>query len=649
MAEVFLSYDREDEVRGRRIAEAIEKAGHSVWWDRRIKSGAQYGREIDEALRRADAVVVLWSGKSVESAWVRDEAATGRDSGKLVPARIDSVDPPLGFRQYQTTDLTRWTGRRKSAEFEGLLEGIASLASGTDAPSDHPAPGAPARTPPTSRQWLAMAIGIFAVAALGLLAWHFLSRSSSVPVVAVAAADGSPQSQALARDLLVKLGALQATRAGSLNLVSDQDAGGDPALTFEVARSGEGGAEANVVLLGAGDRSVLWARDIRDPAGNEADLRQQLAYAAAHVLGCALETLDPATRRLEGASLKTYLNACSLAPDASPGEMAELIPGLQQLVQDAPHFAGGWAKLLQAEAAVAMDVTKPEDAALRQALMRRVAEARKRHPDLAEAYLVEARLAASPEFLKRSQLPDRAIAANPDDAELRSTRSIFLTYVGRLDEAVVDAARAVELDPLSPSTRNAYITALAFSGRLDEALEELREAERLWPGASNVIGAAFVVHARVGDPREALKALRAGALKGSIPRWVRLHEALIDARIDPSPAKVEKAIDVARQAYEKVPTAIGGYSQVLVEFGREEELFEILLNWSRRDMRRLGRGRPVPSQVQEVPGRPALHSRRAAARTARLLARDRKMAGLLLQARPSLRLRGRSEETERLT
>ena len=81
MAQVFLSYDREDGPRARVIAQALERAGHFVWWDLHIKGGAEYGKVIEEALAEADSVVVLWSTKSVDSAWVRDEAAAGRAAG----------------------------------------------------------------------------------------------------------------------------------------------------------------------------------------------------------------------------------------------------------------------------------------------------------------------------------------------------------------------------------------------------------------------------------------------------------------------------------------------------------------------------------------------------------------------------------------
>src|SRR5205814_6105833 len=75
MAGVFLSYDRDDSDKARILASALERAGHSVWWDLHVRGGAQFSKVIEEALKAADAVVVLWSKDSIDSAWVRDEAA----------------------------------------------------------------------------------------------------------------------------------------------------------------------------------------------------------------------------------------------------------------------------------------------------------------------------------------------------------------------------------------------------------------------------------------------------------------------------------------------------------------------------------------------------------------------------------------------
>lgn len=65
MPSVFLSYAREDLDSARKIGLILEDAGHSVWWDRRIKGGAQYSKAIDKALAAADLIVVLWSADCV--------------------------------------------------------------------------------------------------------------------------------------------------------------------------------------------------------------------------------------------------------------------------------------------------------------------------------------------------------------------------------------------------------------------------------------------------------------------------------------------------------------------------------------------------------------------------------------------------------
>ena len=130
MTKVFLSYDREDRSLARKIAAAMEGLGHTVWWDRHIRGGAEFSKQIDQALEAAEAVVVLWSKKAIASAWVRDEAATGRDSGRLVPVRIDDCSPPLGFRQYQTIDLLDGGKLSRDSGLAELDEALRQLAPG---------------------------------------------------------------------------------------------------------------------------------------------------------------------------------------------------------------------------------------------------------------------------------------------------------------------------------------------------------------------------------------------------------------------------------------------------------------------------------------------------------------------------------------
>lgn len=135
MADVFVSYASEDRDRIAWIVDAIEQAGCSVWWDRRIGLGASFDREIERELDAAACVVVIWSKHSIESEWVRNEAHEALERGVLLPVSIDDVKPPLAFRRTQTAQLTV---PASSGELDSLLAEIASTVTRVPVPRSGP-------------------------------------------------------------------------------------------------------------------------------------------------------------------------------------------------------------------------------------------------------------------------------------------------------------------------------------------------------------------------------------------------------------------------------------------------------------------------------------------------------------------------------
>lgn len=480
MTSVFLSYDRDDAAKARSIAQALEKAGHSVWWDFHIKGGAEYGKEIEQALADADAVVVLWSRQSVDSAWVRDEAAAGRDRGRLVPVRLDETNPPIGFRQYHNIDLSAWKGRGKPPRLQDILTSIAGF---TGKQPEGPAGTVPASAPSlremsrTVRLVLVTAL-VFAALSLG---YFFVNRTpkSDVPVVAVTAADKSSSTQSLADDLFIKLGSLQSTNADALQLV-EQGSDAEPDLSFRVAqKSVDGQAHATVALIARDNSGLLWSGEYQQSQRPIADLRQQVAYSIALVLKCATEAMAQDHEKLEDMTLKLYLGGCARLSEKNE-EPQPLVEIFGRVTQQAPDFEGGWAKLLITETN-AFNIAR--DPMIGRSLRAHIKQARKLNPTMAEAYVAESWLLDLGQINGWMSLAAEAVSKNPSNVWALTEQANDMYQVGRLQQGVTYARRAVQADPLSPDVRVALIAALANAGEI-EAAKETRSASGPAPATS---------------------------------------------------------------------------------------------------------------------------------------------------------------------
>lgn len=567
MASVFLSYDHDDADHAAPIVDALEKAGHSVWWDRHIAGGTEYNNEIERAVERSDAVVVLWSKGSVKSAWVRDEAAEGRDQGKLVPVLIDAVKPPMGFRQYQTIGLSRSRGRARDPAMAELLRAIDGLGASAATVRNKP-------TPPSRRRFTPKRMAGLALVALAVLAaalWQKWSSTSSTLSVTVVPGDAG--AAAFARSLMVQLGSLQGTSADALDLV-EPESRARPDLTLKVGGvGGTAGLRAGLSLVDNRAGTLLWSREFVQPGGNPADLGQQVAYSTGQVLRCAAEALAPTHRKLELPTLKLYLNGCADLSNLLAKDPRIAIPTFRKVIDQAPTFAGGWAKLVLAEM-VAYRQTDATDLALRRDLRAHIDQARKLHPRLAEPALAESWLQPPRPISGWMGFADEAVAKDPNHPEALMNRATGLMHAGRMREAVADVRRAVQSEPLYPAARDALVGALAHSGATAEARNELGEVERLWPGASSLPNVRFLVEYRYGDPGQALRILQSGKL-GFSP--TRAQISFLQARIEPNRSTIEAALTDARNSFRGGSTGFSEYVQTLAYFGRNEEAAQVLL------------------------------------------------------------------------
>lgn len=169
MADVFISYAREDRPTVETLAEKLAFAGYKVWFDAELPQGRS-GHRMAPEIEAARAVVVVWSKQSVVNPWVVAEAGEGRDTNRLVPVALEGVKPPMAFRDVETIDFTRWRNG-EGEPFHMLLAILSKRAA--------PAylPGA-AKTPARKKRFgarMMVAVGAVAlvVAAAGTVAFFF--------------------------------------------------------------------------------------------------------------------------------------------------------------------------------------------------------------------------------------------------------------------------------------------------------------------------------------------------------------------------------------------------------------------------------------------------------------------------------------------
>lgn len=129
MADVFVSYKKEDSKIAESVVAGLEAEGFSVWWDDSLTPKMAWDTDLEREIAAAATVVVLWTPRSVGSEWVRTEAHYGQDRGKLIPVMMEECQIPIAFMLRQTVSLKDWRGDRHDRSWRKLLTWIADLAS----------------------------------------------------------------------------------------------------------------------------------------------------------------------------------------------------------------------------------------------------------------------------------------------------------------------------------------------------------------------------------------------------------------------------------------------------------------------------------------------------------------------------------------
>ncbi|MEO6207395.1 MAG: toll/interleukin-1 receptor domain-containing protein, partial [Candidatus Limnocylindrales bacterium] len=318
MAKLFLSYSRKDAQKAQRFTEWLETEGHDVWRDEDdIGGGASFSSEIENALNDCSAVLALWSADSVKSSWVRDEAGYGRDLGKLIPFSLDGTEPPLGFRQFQSIDLSKWKGRGeppRADRIRGAIERICGNAASAAAAMRVASP------PPRPLQRLsrttliAILLALMAAGVLGTFLWQRWSSDREIAIAVQASPASSDRVMAAdyANVAAADMAAFLPRRFDRATVIGPADAsGGTSGYRMEISTDPHGASvNAGLTLSDKKGHTTLWSKNWTVPTASAADLKAEVSAYASKAALCLTDAKGGGTR-LSQPALGLYISGCT--------------------------------------------------------------------------------------------------------------------------------------------------------------------------------------------------------------------------------------------------------------------------------------------------------------------------------------------------
>lgn len=521
LADIFLSYAHSDKPKVHRLANQLEAAGFTVWWDPDLAGGARFHKAIEAELRASKAVIVCWSKAAVESHWVIDEASIGRDEQRLVPVSLDGSEPPLGFRQFQVVDFSP-RGQRRSEAMSKLLEALHPLVkSALPIPQEQTSGDRSRNVRPLKARPLLPVIALLALLAIGVgvferRAFFADNRNSGiVAVFPIADLGGAPQTTKIAKsaasviaDLLGQYGekVVAADRSLAATGPNRVSAAHDLNASYSVDGDVRVGADGTVVLtlhlFDAGGRP-LWSH----PFSAEPEEADYLPEQAATLLASLLTKKDQFNNP-----------GFVFADDSQKFRNGQYLEAFVQAKRDLAASPNS-PSLMLAEAAMGglalAEIPREQRAGLVQDLRAQLKRASEMDPSIDARWGIDA-LTPSTEWLSREKLLAEWRAFHSPNSSALAATSLFFGQTGRVADAVPFAEQSIAVRPLSSLRLSLLGSSYFIAGRYQQAKDSMAQARRRWPEQPSLPRTEFMADLLLGKPNEAARLLANPRLREQI-------------------------------------------------------------------------------------------------------------------------------------
>jgi serine/threonine protein kinase/Tfp pilus assembly protein PilF len=330
-------------------------------------------------------------------------------------------------------------------------------------------------------------------------------------------------------------------------------------------------------LIGVKDGTPVWSDQYDRNRGDVFAIQEEIARAIVKALGVKLpaekesSVIMSLTKNPEAYDL--YLQGRHFLSKGTKENLEKAVNYFQKASEKDPGYALAYTGMADAYTVLGSNFGWPSDQAYGKARMA-TARALELNPHLAEAHtmlgVIRGNFDWDPEGAEREY--KEAIRIKPNYVFAHQWYAIFLSTLGRHEEAITEIKFCKTLDPLSPNI-NANIGALLYFARqYGQALEELKRSLRVSPSYFVNYYYQGMVYIQMGEKEEAIKSFeRAKELGGeSLETNLRLAYvyALLGRREDVGKILTE-AMKTANQSYvsqvsiASVYAALGEKDQVM--------------------------------------------------------------------------------------
>jgi TolB-like protein len=261
--------------------------------------------------------------------------------------------------------------------------------------------------------------------------------------------------------------------------------GVDAVVEGSVVRSGER-VRITAQLIDAHQDRHLWAESFEGGVSDILILQNTVAASIARQIGANLSPADHARfsglRQVNPAAYEEYLRGRFYWSKYTGNGWRDAIPHFQAALERDPGYAAAYVGLADCYMLLAGYHELPPNEAMPRGIAA-VQKALALDAELAEAHysLAFARTFYDYDWADAETEFRLALALNPNYAVGRMWHSLYLTTLGRHDEAIAEQIHARELDPVSLIVNTNLCRAYVYARKPDEAISECKQTSELDP------------------------------------------------------------------------------------------------------------------------------------------------------------------------